>query len=84
LWPVVSKIAYVSAPALRVIEQVARPAPDPEGWSAKSLAVALDMPLSTVAYHLRMLRDRELIVQSGERRAARGALYETFYRLVTP
>ena len=73
--------AYVSAAAVRVLETLAGPSPDEEGWSAKSLAAALEMPLTTASYHLRMLRDRGLVVQTGERRAARGAMYETFYRV---
>jgi len=72
--------AYVAGATLRVLDTLAGDPPEEEGWSAKALAEALEMPLTTASYHLRQLRERGLIVQTGERRASRGGVYQAFYR----
>jgi hypothetical protein len=54
------------------------PADDP-GWSASTLASALDVPLAPISHHVRLRRDRGWLVERG-RRQVRGAI-QTFYGL---
>jgi predicted transcriptional regulator len=56
--------------------------PPPEGdpgWSGKTLAATLGVPLGDISYHFRTLRSSGLLAVAG-RRQVRGAV-QTFYRL---
>jgi hypothetical protein len=65
---------------LAILELMLTPLPDGDpGWSAKTVARALDTSLARASHHMRELRDRGWLVEVGTRRA-RGAV-ETFYVL---
>jgi hypothetical protein len=64
----------------RSLSRMLSPPPDDDrGWSARTLATALDKSLATTSHHTRALRDQGWFVAVGERRV-RGTL-QTFYRL---
>ena len=63
-----------------ILEQLTTPPPDGDpGWSASTLATALNARLAATSHHMRELRDRGWLVEVGQRRR-RGAI-QTFYRL---
>jgi hypothetical protein len=63
-----------------ILERLATPPPnDDPGWSASTLAAALDAPIAATSHHVRVLRDRGWLVVVGYRRA-RGAL-QTYLEL---
>jgi DNA-binding transcriptional ArsR family regulator len=65
---------------LAILERMLSPPPagDP-GWSARTLAEALGLPLATVSHHVRLLRQRDLLTVL-ESRQVRGAM-QTFLAL---
>lgn len=65
---------------LAILERMMSPAPagDP-GWSASTLAAALDLALAPTSHHVRVMRDRGWLVELN-RRQVRGAV-QTFYTL---
>ena len=65
---------------LAILERMLSPPPagDP-GWSARTLAEALGLPLAATSHHVRLLRERGLLVELG-RRQVRGAM-QTFLGL---
>jgi DNA-binding transcriptional ArsR family regulator len=65
---------------LAILERMLSPPPagDP-GWSASTLAEALGLGLATTSHHVRLLRERGLLVELG-RRQVRGAM-QTFLSL---
>jgi hypothetical protein len=65
---------------LSILERMlsASPNGDP-GWSASTLAAALELPLALTSHHVRVLRGRGWLVERG-RRQVRGAM-QTFYEL---
>ena len=82
-WEKVAR-SRLSDMAARVLEVAAtRPVEGDPGWSAKSLSREIDRPLNLVAYHVRQLAEKGLLVKVGEREASRGAVFETFYRVAS-
>jgi hypothetical protein len=63
-----------------ILERLTAPPPDGDpGWSASTLASALNAPIAAPAHHVRALRNRGWLVVVGSRRA-RGAV-QTFVAL---
>lgn len=53
-WEAVAR-SHVHPLRLRILELASEDAPDPDGWSAKTLAHRLGAPIENVAYHVRAL-----------------------------
>jgi biotin operon repressor len=52
---------------------VSAPPEDDPAWSSSTLAETLGLPLATTSHHVRLLRERGLLVEVG-RRQVRGAM----------
>jgi DNA-binding transcriptional ArsR family regulator len=65
---------------LAILERLLSPPPDDDpAWSSSTLAQALGVSLATTSHHVRVLRDRGLLVEVG-RKQVRGAM-QTFLGL---
>jgi DNA-binding transcriptional ArsR family regulator len=78
-WEVIAR-AETHPLRLSILERLLSSPPNGDpGWSARTLATALEQPLPTISHHVRLLRQRGWLVEL-ESRQVRGAL-QTFYRL---
>jgi DNA-binding transcriptional ArsR family regulator len=78
-WEAIAR-AGVHPRRLAILEHMVMPPPEGDpGWSAKTLATALNVPLAGASHHVRALRDAGLLVEVDTRRV-RGAI-QTFYAL---
>jgi DNA-binding transcriptional ArsR family regulator len=78
-WEAIAR-AEVHPTRFAILEQMLSDPPEGDpGWSGKTLADALGVPLGEISYHVRTLRAAGLVVEVGKRQA-RGAM-QTFYRL---
>lgn len=72
--------AYATALAVDIVICAASSSPDDApGWSPKLLAAHLEVSLHNVAYHVRLLAKRGVLVEAGT--AQRHGAVEHYYRI---
>ncbi len=68
--------------ALAILELMSGPPPEGRpGWSVSRMVEPLDLPLKNVWHHVRVLREKGLLVEVGRAQVDGRPMVETFYAL---